>query len=61
MRTKSTLLLIATLLALAACSSEAVDVLKSPCVGAEGSPCGPKRDVNGWWLNHSGAQPADQS
>lgn len=31
------------LLALAACESEKVNVLKSPCVGAEGSPCGPKR------------------
>lgn len=24
--------------------------LKSPCVGLEGSPCGPKRSVNDWWL-----------
>ncbi len=24
--------------------------LKSPCVGLEDSPCGPKRSVNGWWL-----------
>jgi hypothetical protein len=24
--------------------------LKSPCAGAEGSPCGDKRSVNDWWL-----------
>ncbi len=31
------------LLALAGCESEKVDVLKSPCAGIDGSPCGPKR------------------
>lgn len=31
------------LLALAACESEKVNVLKSPCAGIEGNPCGPKR------------------
>lgn len=25
------------------CESEKVEVLKSPCVGADDSPCGPKR------------------
>lgn len=25
--------------------------LKSPCAGADGSPCGPKRSVNDWWLH----------
>ena len=40
-------MLIAALLALAACGSEKVEVLKSPCVGLEGSPCGPKRLING--------------
>lgn len=39
------------LLALAACESEKVEVLKSPCVGLEDSPCGPKRPVNDWWVN----------
>jgi hypothetical protein len=24
--------------------------LTSPCAGTEGSPCGPKRSVNAWWL-----------
>ncbi len=24
--------------------------LKSPCVGSDDSPCGPKRSVNGWWV-----------
>jgi hypothetical protein len=33
--------------ALAGCTSEKIEVLKSPCVGLEGSPCGPKRPVNG--------------
>lgn len=40
--------------ALTACSSifgegERGD-MKSPCVGIEDSPCGPKRSVNNWWL-----------
>lgn len=30
-----------------ACASEKVEVLKSPCAGIDGSPCGPKRPVNG--------------
>ena len=42
-----TLALLTAALVLAACSSEKVEVLKSPCVGIEGSPCGPKRPVNG--------------
>jgi hypothetical protein len=25
------------------------DDLKSPCVGAEDSPCGPRRAINAWW------------
>lgn len=40
-------LLFASLAVLAACSSEKIEVLKSPCVGLEGSPCGPKRLMNG--------------
>lgn len=39
-----TLLLCASL---AACASERIEVLKSPCAGLEGSPCGPKRLING--------------
>lgn len=39
--------LLGAALVLSACTSEKVDVLKSPCVGIEGSPCGPKRPVNG--------------
>ncbi len=35
---------------LAGCSFPHTD-LKSPCVGADGSPCGPRRPVNDWWLN----------
>lgn len=37
-------------LALTGCSKK-LEVLKSPCVGLEDSPCGPKRPVNDWWLN----------
>jgi hypothetical protein len=33
---------------LAGCSNRPED-LKSPCVGAEGSPCDP-RPVNDWWM-----------
>ncbi len=50
---KPVLLLAATLAMLAACDTEKVDVMKSPCAGIDGSPCGPKRDVNGWW-RHDG-------
>lgn len=35
---------------LAACALPHTD-LKSPCAGADGSPCGPHRPVNDWWLN----------
>jgi len=42
---------ILALLALSACESEKVEVLKSPCVGTAESPCGPKRPANDWWLN----------
>ena len=41
---------ILALLALAACESEKVEVLKSPCVGLEDSPCGPKRPANAWMV-----------
>ena len=43
----TTLLLIGSLALLAACDTEKVEQLKSPCAGIEGSPCGPKRPVNG--------------
>ncbi|MBY0355304.1 MAG: hypothetical protein K2Q12_06185 [Rickettsiales bacterium] len=46
---KSLLLMLALALPLIACSGERED-LKSPCVGASDSPCGPKRLVNQWWL-----------
>jgi hypothetical protein len=44
------LLLISTI-GLQACEGGDREDLKSPCVGAEGSPCDNlKRSVNGWWL-----------
>jgi len=42
-------LLILSLLAISACAEKRED-LRSPCVGAEDSPCGPRRDVNAWWM-----------
>jgi hypothetical protein len=54
MRLRHTLILLALGL-LAACSTPHTD-MKSPCAGNDGSPCGPRRPVNDWWLN-----PGDQS
>lgn len=45
-----TALCLVILVMLAGCSDHK-DVLKSPCAGTEGSPCGPKRSVNDWWLH----------
>jgi len=50
MKIRSALMLAMMMGLLAACSYPHPD-LKSPCVGAEGSPCGPRRPVNDWWLN----------
>jgi hypothetical protein len=44
---KKWIILALSALALSACSSESVSVMKSPCVGIDGSPCGPTRPVNG--------------
>lgn len=38
---------VAAAMLLSACSSDRAEVLKSPCVGLDDSPCGPKRPVNG--------------
>lgn len=36
---------------LAACGTEKVEIMKSPCASAaDDSPCGPKRPVNDWWM-----------
>jgi hypothetical protein len=56
MNHKTIAVLLATLLVLAACESEKIEVLKSPCVGLAGSPCGPKRPMNGA-LNPTSHQP----
>lgn len=40
-----TVMLCVCMLMLAACTREPKD-LKSPCVGVDESPCGPKRPVN---------------
>ncbi len=53
-----TMTALAALLMVTACSSEKVEVLKSPCVGLEGSPCGPKRPANGHVNHESLAKPA---
>lgn len=44
------LCIIVSLLALSACDSEKVEVLKSPCVSLD-ETCGPKRPVNDWWVS----------
>lgn len=49
--------LTACVFTLSACDAEKVEVLKSPCAGVEGSPCGPKRPVNGAY--HHEASRAD--
>ncbi len=42
---KHLFLIALALIALSACTTKTED-LKSPCVGIEGSPCGPKRSAN---------------
>jgi Tfp pilus assembly protein PilP len=44
-----TFIMLSLLLVVSACSA-ARDDLKSPCVGLEESPCGPKRSVNDKWV-----------
>lgn len=44
-------LIVAALLSMLSACSIPHSELKSPCVGADGSPCGPHRPVNDWWLN----------
>lgn len=44
------ILIAAALLTMTAGCSKERDDLRSPCVGAEGSPCGPTRNVNAWWM-----------
>ena len=39
-------------LAIGGCSSRPVDV-KSPCVSAEGGPCGHRKNVNEQWMKES--------
>lgn len=34
------------------CKSKTIDI-KSPCVSADGGPCGPKKPVNNWWLENA--------
>ena len=52
MKLRNVLTLAALLGLLAACSLPHSD-LKSPCVGADGSPCA-RTPVNDWWLNPQG-------
>ena len=44
--------LIGCMLALAACESEKIEVLKSPCVSLD-ETCGPKRNANPPWLQQA--------
>jgi hypothetical protein len=60
MKPTTMLVMMTALFALAACTSEKVEVLKSPCVGLEGSPCGPKRPVNGQLNPHAVPAPAEK-
>lgn len=46
MKASLILLSLSALVALSACSDEKVAPQKSPCVGIDNSPCGPKRQVN---------------
>lgn len=50
-----TLTLCSAILLLSACHEEKVELQKSPCAGLAGSPCGPKRPVNGT-LNQGASQ-----
>jgi hypothetical protein len=45
---KNWLVLVLVAVSVAACSNPVRD-LRSPCVGAEGSPCD-RRPVNDWWI-----------
>jgi len=47
---KKTVIILLSLLALSACESEKVEVLKSPCASLD-ETCGPKRPVNEWWIS----------
>ncbi len=47
MFTRSLIVLAASVMLLSACDTEKVEVIKSPCAGIEGNPCGPKRLKNG--------------
>jgi hypothetical protein len=35
------------------CTYGKVMDIKSPCVSADGGPCGPKQSINDWWLNNN--------
>ncbi len=58
---KPWIILAASVALLSACEAEKVEVMKSPCVGLEGSPCGPKRPVNDGWLGQYQAGPVLRS
>lgn len=46
---KKILLISIILIFSVSCAQKIIDV-KSPCVSAEGGPCGPKMPINDWWL-----------
>ena len=47
MKSIAIVIALSSALFLSACSDEKVQIQKSPCVGIDNSPCGPKRPVNG--------------
>lgn len=49
MRVLTFLALVSLVCAASACTDSKRSELKSPCVGAEGSPC-EHRPINNWWM-----------
>ncbi len=48
---KKIMVVMLVLVTVQGCTSFGRPDLKSPCTGAEGSPCGPRHHVNDWWLS----------
>ena len=46
---KKVILALSLLVLVFSCKSKTIDI-KSPCVSTEDGPCGPRKQVNEWWL-----------